>query len=93
MEGPLLALELRAQTLAENGNKKAQMDGQVRALVLIWVGQIKAQMGLLSLKKRAKPTKDNPKKKEGPKGGLQIYKFKYILILYNIIQSNFSNIS
>ena len=27
MEGPLLALELRAQTLAENGNEKAQMDG------------------------------------------------------------------
>ena len=63
MEGPLLALELRAQTLAENGNKKAQMDGQVRALVLIWVGQIKAQMGLLSLKKGPSPTKTAQKRK------------------------------
>ena len=67
MEGPLLALELRAQTLAENGNKKAQMDGQVRALVLIWVGQIKAQMGLLSLKK-GQAHQRQPKKERGPKG-------------------------
>ena len=57
------------------------------------VAQIKAQMSLLSLKKRAKPTKDSPKRKRAQGVVYKYIKFKYILILYNIIQSNFSNIS
>ena len=44
-------------------------------------------------KKRAKPTKDSPKRKRAQGVVYKYIKFKYILILYNIIQSNFSNIS